>query len=116
VSIASERNGRQAGTQARSEVLLLSRTFGAARVRQAVEEALAVGTSSLSAVRYLLSVDCRQAPSEAAIVEVGELRRYDRPQPSMEGYEQLRPSWAETSQTDSGSRIANWPVATEVVQ
>jgi hypothetical protein len=115
-SMTSERNGRQAGTRAMIEVLLLSRTYGPARVRQAVEEALAMGTSSLSAIRYLLNVDCRQTSSEAEAVEVGELRRYDRPQPSMEGYEQLRPSWAETSQTDSASRMAKWPVATEVVQ
>ena len=115
-SLASERNGRQAGTRAMIEVLLLSRTYGAARVRQAVEETLALGASSLSAVRYLLNVDCRPATPEVPAVEAGELRRYDRPQPSMEAYEQLRPNWTEPSQTDSGSRIADWPVATEVVQ
>ena len=98
------------------EVLLLSRTYGAVRVRQAVEEALEMGTSSLSAIRYLLNVDCRQASFDAAAVEIGELSRYDRPQPSMEGYEQLRPNWAEAPQTDSASRMAKWPVATEVVQ
>ena len=98
------------------EVLLLSRTYGAARVRQAVEEALEMGTSSLSAIRYLLNVDCRQTSPDAAAVEIGELSRYDRPQPSMEGYEQLRPNWAETSPTDSASRMADFPVATEVVQ
>ena len=42
-SMASERNGRQAGTRAMIEVLLLGRDYGAARVRQAVEEALAMG-------------------------------------------------------------------------
>jgi transposase len=115
-SITSERNGRQAGTRAMIEVLLLSRTYGATRVREAVEEALEMGTSSLSAIRYLLNVDCRQTSSGAAAVEIGELSRYDRPQPSMEGYEQLRPSWAEAPQTDSASRMAKWPVATEVVQ
>ena len=115
-STTSERNGRQAGTRAMIEVLLLSRTYGAARVREAVEEALEMGTSSLSAIRYLLNVDCRQTSSDAAIVEIGELSRYDRPQPSMEGYEQLRPSWAETPQPDSPSRMAIFPVATEVVQ
>jgi hypothetical protein len=57
----SEREGRQAGTRAMIEVLLLSRTYGAARVRQAVEEALGMGTCSLSAIRYLLSVDCLPA-------------------------------------------------------
>jgi len=117
-SIASEREGRQAGTRAMIEILLLSRTYGAARVRQAVEEALAMGTSSLSAIRYLLSVDCRPAAStsEPAAVEIDALRRYDRPQPSMEAYEQLRPNWRETSQTDSGSRMASWPATTEVIQ
>jgi transposase len=112
----SEREGRQAGTRAMIEVLLLSRTCGAARVRQAVEEALGMGTCSLSAIRYLLSVDRLPATSEAVAVEIGQLRRYDRPQPSMEAYEQLRPNWAAPAQTDSGSRMANWPVATEVVQ
>ncbi len=115
-SLVSEREGRQAGTRAMIEVLLLSRTYGAARVRQAVEEALSMGTSSLSAIRYLLNVDCRPAASETAAVEIDALRRYDRPQPSMEAYEQLRPNWRETAQADSGSRMADWPVATEVVQ
>jgi transposase len=115
-SIVSEREDRQAGTRTMIEVLLLSRTCGAGRVRQAVEEALAMGASSLSAIRYLLSVDCRPATAEALAVEVGELHRYDRPQPSMEAYEQLRPNWTEPPQTDSSSRIADWPVATEVVQ
>jgi hypothetical protein len=49
-------------------------------------------------------VDCRQADADATAVEIGALRRYDRPQPSMEAYEQLRPSWTETT------------VATEVIQ
>ncbi|MFP5211228.1 MAG: IS21 family transposase [Acidobacteriota bacterium] len=115
-SMVSERNGRQAGTRAMIEVLLLSRTHGGARVRQAVEEALAMGTSSLSAIRYLLSVDCKPAPTDVPSVEAGELCRYDRPQPSMKHYEQLRPTWTETPQADSGARVANLPVATEVVQ
>jgi len=85
-------------------------------VRQAVEEALAMGTSSLSAIRYLLSVDCKPAPTDVPSVEAGELCRYDRPQPSMKHYEQLRPTWTETPQADSGARVANLPVATEVVQ
>ena len=115
-SRVSEREGRQAGTRAMIEVLLLSRTCGAVRVRQAVEEALAMGASSLSAIRYLLNVDCQSATSVTVAVDAGELRRYDRPQPSMDAYEQLRPSWIEPPQIDSASRIADWPVATEVVQ
>jgi hypothetical protein len=74
-SLASERNGRQAGTRTMIEVLLLGRTYSAVRVHRAVEEALAMGASSLSAVRYLLSVDCRPATPEAAAVEAGALCR-----------------------------------------
>jgi transposase len=115
-SMTSEREDRQAGTRAMIEVLLLSRTYGAARVRQAVEETLALGASSLSAVRYLLNVDCKPTPADVPSVETGELHRYDRPQPSMEAYEQLRPNWTETSPAEPGSPIADWPVATEVLQ
>jgi transposase len=115
-SMTIEREDRQAGTRAMIEVLLLSRTYGAARVRQAVEETLALGASSLSAVRYLLNVDCKPTPADVPSVETGELHRYDRPQPSMEAYEQLRPNWTETSPAEPGSPIADWPVATEVLQ
>jgi hypothetical protein len=41
-SMARQREGCQAGTRAMIEVLLLSRTCGASRVRQAMEEALAM--------------------------------------------------------------------------
>jgi len=46
-------------------------------------------------------VDCGQNNTPTPEVEADALRRYDRPLPSMEAYEQLRP---------------NWPLATEVVQ
>jgi hypothetical protein len=75
-----------------------------------------MGASSLSAIRYLLSVDCRPATPEALAVEIGDLHRYDRPQPSMEAYEQLRPNWTEPPRIDQGPPPANWPVATEVIQ
>jgi len=115
-SMSSEREDRHAGTRAMIEVLLLSRTYGAARVRQVVEEALAMGAPSLSVIRYLLNVDSRPAASEPAVIELDALRRYDRPQPTMDAYEQLRPTWTETPQQDAVSRVANLPVATEVVQ
>jgi len=114
-SIASERIGPQAATRVMIELLLFSRTYGAARVRQAVEEALALGASSLSAVRYLLNVDCTPTPTDVSTVEAGELSRYDRPQPSMDAYERLRPNWTEPT-PDEIARIATLPVATEVVQ
>ena len=75
------------------EVLLLAREHGPARVRQAVEEALELGCSDVAAVRYLLSIAGleQQAPA-AAPVYLGALNRYDRPQPRLEDYEQLRPN------------------------
>jgi hypothetical protein len=114
-SIANEQNGRQAGTRMMIELLLLSRSYGAARVRQAVEEALALGASSLSAVRYLLNVDCKPEPTALPTVEAGELSRYDRPQPTMDAYERLRPNWTEPT-PDEIARIASLPVETEVLQ
>jgi transposase len=87
------REGKQAGTRAMIEVLLLNREYGATRVRQAVEEALEAGCSNVGAIRYLLNIDHAAQPSSANPVDIGVLSRYDRPQPSMDVYEQLRPSW-----------------------
>jgi len=97
-SIISEREDRSAGTRAMIEVLRLSRTYGAHRVQQAVEEALTMGAANLSAIRYLLNVDCKPCDTvlDAPAVEVGQLHRYDRPQPSTEVYEHLRPNWPQT--------------------
>jgi hypothetical protein len=91
-----ERQGKQEGTRAMIDVLLLAREHGPARVRQAVEEALGLGCSDVSAVRYLLSVSGREQQPPAAPVHLGALNRYDRPQPSLEDYDRLRPNWAAT--------------------
>ena len=78
------------------DVLLLGREHGAAPVRQAVEEALELGCSNVGAIRYLLNVhNLRQQPTAKAI-DIGALSRYDRPQPSLDNYEQLRPNWPAT--------------------
>ena len=81
------------------DVLLLSREYGAARVRRAVEEALELGCSKVGAIRYLLNVNHLEELPAAKPVDIGALSRYDRPQPSLDNYERLRP----------------WP-ATEVIQ
>lgn len=99
--MATERIGRAAATRMMIDVLQLERRQGASHVRPALEQALAMGCANLGAIRYLLSVDCGQSNTLTPEVEADALRRYDRPLPSMEAYEQLRP---------------NWPLATEVVQ
>jgi len=91
-----ERQGKQEGTRAMIDLLLLAREHGAARVRQAVEKALELGCSDVSAVRYLLSVGGGEQQPPAAPAQLGALNRYDRPQPSLEDYDRLRPNWAAT--------------------
>ncbi len=86
------------------DVLLLGREYGAVRVREAVEEALELGCSNVGAIRYLLNVNnLAQAPT-AKPVDIGVLSRYDRPQPSLDDYERLRPGYP------------LGPPATEVIQ
>jgi hypothetical protein len=78
------------------DVLLLGRVHGAARVRQALEAALEMGCANLGAVQYLLRVDHREQTPGTHPADIGVLNRYDRPQPSLEAYEQLRPNWMAT--------------------
>ena len=93
---AGEREGRQAGTRVMIDVLLLGRTHGSARVRQALEAALEMGCANLGAIQYLLRVDHREQAPSTHPADIGVLSRYDRPQPSLEAYEQLRPNWLAT--------------------
>jgi len=94
--LLKERDGKQAGTRAMIDVLLLGREYGAAPVRRAVEEALDVGCSNVGAIRYLLNVnDLKQSPA-AKPIDIGVLSRYDRPQPSLDAYDRLLPNWLAT--------------------
>jgi len=94
--VLRERQGKQEGTRAMIDVLLLAREHGPARVRQAVEEALQLGCSDVGAVRYLLNVGNLEQRPPNAPVDIGALNRYDRPQPSLEDYDRLRPNWVAT--------------------
>jgi len=89
--VLKEREGKQAGTRAMIDVLLLGREYGPARLRRAVEEALELGCSNVGVIRYLLNVDNLEQRPTAKPVDIGMLSRYDRPQPSLDGYERLRP-------------------------
>ena len=93
----AEREGRQAGTRAMVDVLLLAREHGSQRVREAVEESLELGCANLSAIRYLLRVDRQETAPPVDPVDIGALSRYDRPRPSMDVYDQLRPGWTATA-------------------
>lgn len=92
--VLRQRQGKQEGTRAMIDVLLLARAHGPERVRQAVEEALQFGCSDVGAVRYQLSAAVREAQPMAAPAQIGALNRYDRPQPRLEDYDRLRPGWS----------------------
>jgi transposase len=92
--VLKEREGKQAGTRAMIDVLLLGREYGQARLRRAVEEALEFGCANVGSIRYLLNDAHREQRSAAEALEIGVLSRYDRPQPSLEEYERLRSNWA----------------------
>jgi Mu transposase-like protein len=86
--ILQQRQGKPAGTRAMIEVLLLGRQHGAARLRHAIEEALRLGCSDVAAVQYLMTAD-QLEKSKPEVVELGALISYERPQPTMEAYDQL---------------------------
>jgi len=90
--LLKERDGKQAGTRMMIDVLLLGREHGTGRVRRAVEEALDVGCSSLGAIRYLLNVAQLKPDPAGSPIDIGLLSQYDRPQPTLGAYDQLRPS------------------------
>jgi transposase len=94
--VLRQRKGKQEGTRAMIDVLLMAREHGPGQVRQAVEEALELGCSDVSTVRYLLNVSGQEQQRPVVPAQVGVLNRYDRPQPSLDDYERLRPNWVAT--------------------
>jgi transposase len=83
-----ERHGRSRGTRQMIELLDLGRTHGQGRLREAVEEALALGCTDAAAVRYLLTP--RQAlPTRPIPVEIGRLCAFERPLPDVGDYDRL---------------------------
>ncbi|MCZ2074620.1 MAG: IS21 family transposase [Bryobacterales bacterium] len=83
-----ERHGKQDGTRQMIELLKLAPKHGQARVREAIESALAGHCYDAAAVRHLLHAgELRHSRCEA--VDVGALERYTRPLPAMNEYDQL---------------------------
>jgi hypothetical protein len=85
-----QRRGKQAGTQAMIDLLLLGRHHGYPRLKEALEKALDLSCFDVEAVRLLLATDTAAGKREAGeAVEIGTLRAYDRPQPTTRDYDQL---------------------------
>ena len=92
-----KRRGKQDGTRAMVDLLLLGRTHGFDRLRQAIEKTVAIGCMDVSAVVLLLNSGDGELRTTAEPVEIGGLRRYDRPQPTLADYDQLLRRWPETA-------------------
>lgn len=85
-----QRHGKQAGTRAMVDLLLLGREHGWAPLRRAVERALALGSSDVGAVRYLLlNPGSSTAMPALSLEELGTLARYERPLPEVGSYDLL---------------------------
>ena len=87
--VLKQRRGKQSGTRAMIEVLLLGRQYGYAFLKEALEKALDLSCFDVEAVRLLLAVEQRGKREPREAVEVGALRAYDRPQPTTRNYDQL---------------------------
>jgi transposase len=82
------RHGKQSGTRQMIQIVSLIKEHGHERVRAAVEEALALGCSDAAAIRHLTAApDLSHARS--AIIDLGNLSRFERPLPVMKDYDAL---------------------------
>ena len=84
-----QRRGKQAGTRAMVEVLLLGRQHGYRSLQEALEKALELCCFDAEAVRLLLTAERMGKREACEAVEIGALQAYDRPQPTTRSYGQL---------------------------
>jgi len=94
-----ERHGPQAGTRAMIELLGLGKRYGWDRLREAIQESLALGCTDAAAVRHLVTAN-ELVRSHTEPFELSGLERYDRPLPQMQEYDLL------LSLTTTGAEVA----------
>jgi transposase len=82
------RHGKQSGTRQMIQVISLVKQYGHERLRSAVEEALALGCSDAAAIRHLVGA-ANLTHARSAIIELGELSRFERPLPVITDYDRL---------------------------
>jgi transposase len=92
--VLKERQGKQDGTRSMIELIMLGRKHGYRELEQAVDQALEIGCSDVSAVRLLLHAAGCEARKSPEAVEIGALSFYDRPKPQMREYDQLLRNWS----------------------
>jgi hypothetical protein len=84
-----QRRGKQGGTRAMIEALLLGRQYGYPALKEALEKALNLNCFDVEALRLLLTAEASGKRSPGEAVDIGALRSYDRAQPTTENYDQL---------------------------
>lgn len=83
---ARQIRGDAAGTRALIEILLAHRTLPADVLRAAMDRAVASGALD----HHVVLIDARrQASHVAPVIPIGALARYDRPAPTLTGYDDL---------------------------
>jgi transposase len=85
----AERHGRTAGTRLMIELLGCGKQCGWDRLKQAVEQALALGCTDAAAVRHLLSFNELERPARDGCELEQGLERYERPLPVLSEYDLL---------------------------
>jgi hypothetical protein len=81
------RTARCTGGHAGVELLALGKRHGWDRLKQAMEESLALGCTDAAAVRHLVTNELVRSRTES--FELSGLERYDRPLPEMHEYDLL---------------------------
>ena len=84
-----KRQGESAGTRAMIGLLQLGAAQGWDRLRHAVEQALELGARDAEAVRHLMVAAGTVPQLREAIAVEGRLLAFERPQPSVQGYDAL---------------------------
>jgi transposase len=83
-----ERHGKQSGTKQMIDLLKLSQHYAPGKLQEAIELALSTGCHDAAAVKHLLNADeLRHLRCDE--MEIGALKRYARPLPVMNEYDQL---------------------------
>jgi transposase len=91
-----QRRGKRDGTRAMIDLLLVGRHRGYEALREAIEKTLEMGCWDVSAVLLMLNASQTKQRRSAEPVDIGDLSRYDRPQPTTANYDQLLRKWPET--------------------
>jgi transposase len=90
-----KRRGKQDGTRAMIDLLLLGRTHGYDALREAIEKTVAIGCMDVSAVVLLLNGSIGESRPTPEAVDIGALSRFNRPMPTLAEYDQLLRKWPE---------------------